>query len=76
VNDLIPPVNSSEVLDDAFATFGTQGIDVLEGQPKLPSALEKGLQNEGEGSDEVQLDLTLGTFEKTDDLVRIYLRRI
>jgi RNA polymerase primary sigma factor len=49
---------------------------VLEGQPKLPSALEKGLENEGEGSDEAQLDLTLGTFEKTDHLVRIYLRQM
>jgi RNA polymerase primary sigma factor len=76
VNDLIPPVNSSEVLDDLFATFGTQGIDVLEGQPNLPSALEKGLENEVEASNEVELDLTLGTFEKTDDLVRIYLRQM
>jgi RNA polymerase primary sigma factor len=33
VNDLIPhDVNSSEVLDDVLATFGTQGMDVLEGQ--------------------------------------------
>jgi RNA polymerase primary sigma factor len=77
VNELIPhDVNSSEVLDDRLATIGTQGVDVLEGQPKLPSALEKGLENEGEGSDEVQPDLTLGTFEKTDDLVRIYLRQM
>jgi RNA polymerase primary sigma factor len=53
---------------------GTQGIEVLERQPKLPSALEKEL--EGEASDEVQLDLTLGTFEKTGDLVRIYLRQM
>jgi RNA polymerase primary sigma factor len=37
VNDLIPhDVNSSEIPDDLLATIGTQGIDVLEGQPKLP----------------------------------------
>jgi RNA polymerase primary sigma factor len=48
VNYLIPhDVNSSEVMNDLFATFGTQRIEVLEGQPKLPSALEKGLENEG-----------------------------
>jgi RNA polymerase primary sigma factor len=77
VNDLIPPdVNSSEVLDDVLATFGTQGMDSLEGQPKLRSALEKGLENEEEASDEVQPDLTLGTLEKTDDPVRIYLREM
>ena len=77
VNDLIPhDVNSSEVPDDLLATIGTQGIDVLEGQPNLPSALEKGLENEGEASDEAQLDLSLRTFEKTDDPVRTYLREM
>jgi len=77
VNDLIPhDVNSSEVRDDLLATFGPQGIEMLAGQAKLPSAFEKGLENEGEGSDEVQLDLTLGTFERTGDLVRIYLRQM
>ena len=77
VNDLIPgAVNSSEVLKDMSGTLGTQGIDVFEGQPEVPSALERGLENEGERSDEVQLDLTLGTLEKTDDLVRIYQRQM
>jgi len=76
-NDLIPPdVNSPESLDDLLATIGTQGINVLEDQLKLPSALEKGLENEEEAGDEVQLDLTLGTIEKTDDPVRIYLREM
>ncbi|MGA8439404.1 MAG: sigma-70 family RNA polymerase sigma factor, partial [Candidatus Sulfotelmatobacter sp.] len=77
VNDLIPPdVNSLEALDDLLATIGTQGISVLADQPKLPSALEKGLENEGEAGDEVELDLTLGTIEKTNDPVRIYLREM
>ena len=77
VNDPIPyDVNSPETLDDLLATIGTQGINVLEDQPKLPSALEKGLENEGEAGDEVQVDLTLGTIEKTDDAVRIYLREM
>ena len=75
VNDLIPhDVNSPEALDDLLATIGTQGIDVLEGQPKLPSALAKGLENDVEVGDEVDLDLTPNTLEKTDDPVRIYLR--
>jgi RNA polymerase primary sigma factor len=75
VNDLIPhDVNSPEVLDDLLATIGTQGVEVLEGQPKLPSALEKGLENEA--SDEVELDLTPGALEKTNDPVRIYLREM
>ncbi len=75
VNDLIPhDVNSSEVLDDLLTTIGTQGMDVLEGLPKLPSAREKGLENEVEASDEVQHDLTPDALEKTNDPVRIYLR--
>jgi RNA polymerase primary sigma factor len=75
VNNLIPhDVNSPEVLDDLLATLGRQGMDVLEGQPKLPSAREKGLENEAEASDEVQHDLTPDALEKTDDPVRIYLR--
>ena len=77
VNDMIPhDVHSFAVLDDLLVTLSAQGINLLEGQPKLPSALEKGLENEGVDSNEVQLDLTLGTFEKTDDLVRIYLRQM
>ena len=77
VNDLIPhAVNSSEALEDLLTTVGTQGIDVLEGRPKLPSTLEKELENEGEASDEVELNLTPGALEKTNDPVRIYLREM
>ena len=77
VNDLIPhDVNSSEVLDDLLATIGTKGMDVLEGQPKRTSAREKGLENEVEASDEVELDLTPGALEKTNDPVRTYLRQM
>ena len=73
VDDLMPhEVNSSEALDDLLASVGTLGIDVLEGQPKLSS--EIGLENKGETSDEVQLDLTPVARENTDDPVRIYLR--
>ena len=77
VNDLIPhDVNSPEVLEDLLATIGTKGIDVLQSQLKLSTACEKGLENEQEASDPVELDLTLGTSEKTDDPVRIYLREM
>jgi len=76
VNDLFPhAVNSSEVLEDLLTTVGTQGIDVLEGRPKS-LALEKGLENEVEASDEVELNLTPGALEKTNDPVRIYLREM
>ena len=74
VNDLIPhDVHSPEDLDDLITTIGTRGIDVLEGQPELPSsALEKNLEEEVAG----ELDLTPDALEKTDDPVRIYLREM
>ena len=76
VNDLIPhDVHSPEDLDDLLTTIGTQGIDVLEG-PKLPSAaLDKKFDEEELGED-VELDLTPGAMEKTNDPVRMYLREM
>jgi RNA polymerase primary sigma factor len=76
VNDLIPhDVHSPEDLDDLLTTIGTQGIDVLE-RPKLPSSvLDKKLEEEEAGED-VELDLTPGALEKTNDPVRMYLREM
>jgi RNA polymerase primary sigma factor len=78
VNDLIPhDVHSPEDLDDLLTTIRTQGIDVLEGQPKLPSAaFEKKFENEVEASDEVELDSTRGALETTCDPACIYLREM
>jgi RNA polymerase primary sigma factor len=76
VNDLIPhDVHSPEDLDDLLTTIGTQGIDVLEGPAKLPSAaLDKKFEEVEE--EEVELDLTPGALEKTNDPVRMYLREM
>ncbi len=72
VNDLIPSdIHSPDDLEDLLTTIGTQGIDVLEGPAKLPS--EKEELEEGE---EVELDLTPGALEKTNDPVRMYLREM
>jgi RNA polymerase primary sigma factor len=78
VNDLIPhDVHSPEDLDDLLTTIGTQGIDVLEGQPKLPSSeLGKKFEQEIEAGEDVELDLTPGALEKTNDPVRMYLREM
>ncbi|HEY6465502.1 MAG TPA: RNA polymerase sigma factor RpoD [Candidatus Acidoferrales bacterium] len=77
VNDLIPhDVHSPEDLDDLLTTIGGQGIDVLEG-PKLPSSgLDKKFEDAEEGSEDVELDLTPGALEKTNDPVRMYLREM
>jgi RNA polymerase primary sigma factor len=75
VNDLIPhDVHSPEDLDDLITNIGTRGIDVLEGQPELPSsALERKF---GEAVEAGELDLTPDALEKTNDPVRIYLREM
>ena len=77
VNDLIPhDVHSPEDLEDLLTTIGTQGIDVLEG-PKMPSsALDKKFEEAEEGGEDVELDLTPGALEKTNDPVRMYLREM
>jgi RNA polymerase primary sigma factor len=76
VNDLIPQdVQSPDDLDDLLSTISTQGIDVLEG-PKMPGAgLDKKFDEEDVGED-VELDLTPGALEKTNDPVRMYLREM
>jgi len=78
VNDLLPhDVHSPEDLDDLLTTIGTQGIDVLEGHPKMPSSeLDKKFEQEIEAGEDVELDLTPGALEKTNDPVRMYLREM
>jgi len=69
--------HSSEDLDDLFATIGNQGIDVLERRPLLPSVAHGAeFERDGESSEEIELDLTAGAPEKTDDPIRIYLRQM
>jgi RNA polymerase primary sigma factor len=77
VNDMLPgDINSPDDLDDLLTTIGTQGIDVLEG-PKLPGAdLDKKFDVDIEAGEDVELDLTPGALEKTNDPVRMYLREM
>ncbi|MBV9436425.1 MAG: RNA polymerase sigma factor RpoD, partial [Acidobacteria bacterium] len=76
VNDLIPhDVHSPDDLDDLFTTLGTQGIDVLEGS-KMPGGDLKDKFEDMEAGEDVELDLTPGTLEKTNDPVRMYLREM
>ncbi len=72
VNDMLPDeIGSADDLDDLITTIGTQGIDLLD-TPKFPGDKEFELE---EGED-VELDLTPGTLEKTNDPVRMYLREM
>jgi RNA polymerase primary sigma factor len=72
VNDILPEeIGTADDLDDLITTIGTQGIDLLD-TPKFPGDKEFELE---EGED-VELDLTPGTLEKTNDPVRMYLREM
>ncbi len=74
VNDMMPEDMSAspDDLDDLITTIGTQGIDLLDG-PKFGSDKDFELE---EGGEDVELDLTPGTLEKTNDPVRMYLREM
>jgi RNA polymerase primary sigma factor len=79
VNEMLPgDVNSPDDLDDLLTTIGTQGIDVLESNPKYtPEKGGSGFDaDEGPAEDDVELDLTPGQLEKTNDPVRMYLREM
>jgi RNA polymerase primary sigma factor len=72
VNDALPDeIGSPDDLDDLITTIGTQGIDLLD-TPKFSGDKDFELE---EGED-VELDLTPGTLEKTNDPVRMYLREM
>ncbi len=70
VNDLLrSDITSPDELDDLFNTFGTAGIEVVDSEQKY----REDKQAEGE---ELELDLTPGALDKTNDPVRMYLREM
>ncbi len=76
VNDLLPgDLTTPDDLDDLLTTINTQGIDVLSGD-KFSGDREKYEPEAGEESEDVELDLSPGTLEKTNDPVRMYLREM
>jgi len=76
VNELLPTeITSSEELDDLFNTFGSAGIEVIDSDQKYARD-EKPIDRTGEGAEEIELDLTPGALDKTNDPVRMYLREM
>ena len=88
VNDILPAeVHSSEEIDDLLSTFERYGIDVYEDLSSAKAALAAGEAGESaepakdesassSSDNEVDLDLTPGALEKTNDPVRMYLREM
>ncbi len=70
VNDLLrADITSSDDLDDLFSTFGSAGIEVVDSEQKFRG------EEKPEG-DDLDLDLTPGALDKTNDPVRMYLREM
>jgi RNA polymerase primary sigma factor len=82
VSDLLPPEisASAEDLDDLFSAFGTAGIEVIETEDQSFAADKLSNREKSKAAaqsgDDVELDLTPGTLEKTNDPVRMYLREM
>src|SRR3989442_1999527 len=85
VNDILPAeVHSSEEMHDLLSTFERNGIDIYEDAATAKAAratLEITEHADAEPKEdfhgeEVDLDLTPGALEKTNDPVRMYLREM
>jgi RNA polymerase primary sigma factor len=81
VNDLLPSdVHSAEDLDDLLSMFDNAGIEVLE-SPRAKGGDKLGLEKPDEikaeeGAEDLDLDLSPGALDKTNDPVRMYLREM
>src|SRR5476649_1491379 len=77
VNELLPSeITSSDELDDLFNTFGSAGIEVIDSDQKYLRDDVKVIDRTSEGAEELELDLTPGALDKTNDPVRMYLREM
>jgi len=80
VNDLLPSdVHSPEDLSDLLSMFDSEGIEVLDA-PRVKGSEALGLEKDEiraeEGQEDLDLDLTPGALDKTNDPVRMYLREM
>ena len=85
VNDLLPAeVHSSEEIDDLLSTFERYGIDIYEDVSTAKAAraaaeaaeVVEAEPKEDATGEELELDLTPGALDKTNDPVRMYLREM
>jgi RNA polymerase primary sigma factor len=81
VNDLLPSdVHSAEDLNDLLSMFDNEGIEVVD-SPRSKSAEGLALDKTDElkadeAGEDMELDLTPGALDKTNDPVRMYLREM
>jgi RNA polymerase primary sigma factor len=78
-NELPEGVISPDDIEDIFASLGAEGIVIGDSEEKfmesaVSAAADKKLDDSAD--DEVELDLTPGALDKTNDPVRLYLREM
>ena len=75
VNELLPAnITRSDALDELYTAFGQSGIEVVDSEQTYRE--HKLLNRRGEGSDDIELDLTPSAIDKAFDPVRMYLRQM
>ncbi len=67
--ELSPDASNPDEFDDLLSTFGSGGMEVVEGPAKLDDSFLR-------EDEDLDLDLTPGALEKTNDPVRMYLREM
>src|SRR3954462_11096338 len=71
INEMLPAeITSADELDDLFNAFSSAGIEVLDSDQKYLRD-KKVINCTAEGSEEIELDLTPGALDKTNDPVRM-----
>jgi RNA polymerase primary sigma factor len=74
-DELLPSdITSSDELHDLFNAFSSAGIEVVDSDQQYRD--DKSFARTDEAAEDVELDLTPGALDKTNDPVRVYLRAI
>jgi RNA polymerase primary sigma factor len=83
INRLLPPdMNSADEIEAILDVIGAEGISISDSDEKFIEAAAAALGSNGAGKiedaldEELDLDLTPGTLDKTNDPVRLYLREM
>ena len=83
INRLLPPdMNSADEIEAILDVIGAEGISISDSDEKFIEAAAAAIGSNGNGKiedgldGELDLDLTPGTLDKTNDPVRLYLREM
>jgi RNA polymerase primary sigma factor len=77
LNRLLPPeVNSADDIEAIFDVLSSEGIHIGDGEDKFVEIQDLDKKVVDELDEEIELDLTPGALDKTNDPVRMYLREM